>query len=67
MKNLNIYGDKSKEIIISEGRLEDINDLHKISYISVTESNTDHLINFMFSNCYYSLKNSKNCYEILSL
>lgn len=45
MKNLNIYGDKSKEIIISEGRLEDINDFHQISYISVTESNTNHLIN----------------------
>lgn len=45
MKNLNIHGDKSKEIIISEGRLEDINDFHKIIYISVTESNTDHLIN----------------------
>ena len=45
MKNLNTYGDKSKEIIISEGRLEDINDFHQISYISVTESNTNHLIN----------------------
>ena len=45
MKNLNIYGDKSKEIIISEGRLENINDFHQISYISVTESQTNHLIN----------------------
>ena len=45
MKNINIYGDKSKEIIISEGRLENINDFHQISYISVTESQTNHLIN----------------------
>ena len=45
MKNLNIYGDKSKEIIISEGILENINDFHQISYISVTESQTNHLIN----------------------
>lgn len=45
MKNLNAYGDKSREIIISEGKLEDINEFHQISYISVTESNTNHLIN----------------------
>ena len=44
MKRLNAYGEEFIEKIKEEGRLEDINEFHKISYISVTESNTNHLI-----------------------
>ena len=45
MKNLNSYGEEFIEKIKLEGKLEDINYFQQISYISVTESNTDHLIN----------------------
>ena len=45
MKKLNAYGEKYIEKVKEEGRLEDINDFHQISYISVTESQTSHLIN----------------------
>ena len=78
MKNLNIYGDKSKEIIISEGRLENINDFHQISYISVTESQTNHLINldvlthseeiYIYNNEKYKLDvyTSQECNELFT-
>ena len=48
MKNLNIYGDKSKEIIISEGRLENINDFHQISYISIKHKGLAKIFNEHF-------------------
>ena len=45
MKNLNAYGEEFIKKIKEEGKLEDINEFHQISYIAVTESNTSHLIN----------------------
>ena len=45
MKRLNAYGEEFIEKIKEEGRLEDINEFHQISYLAITESSTKHLIN----------------------
>ena len=45
MKKLNGYGEEFIQKIKENGKLENINEFHQISYISVTESNTNHLIN----------------------
>ena len=45
MKNLNSYGEKFINEVIEKGRLED-EQIHKqIDYISITESNTNFLVN----------------------
>ena len=45
MKNLNAYGEEFISKIKENGKLENINEFHQISYLAVTESNTNHLIN----------------------
>ena len=45
MKNLNSWGEKFINEVIEKGRLEDEKIYRQIDYISVTESNTNYLIN----------------------
>ena len=45
MKRLNVYGEEFIEKVISEGRLEYINDYYQVDSITVTQSQTNHLIN----------------------
>ena len=45
MKNLNVYGEKAVEKIKIEGKLVDINDYYQVDTVSVTQSQTNHLIN----------------------
>ena len=45
MKDLNTYGEKSIEKIKEEGKLVDINDWFQVDNVSVTQSQTNHLIN----------------------
>ena len=78
MKNLNAYGEEFIEKIKEEGKLEDINEFHQISYISVTESNTNHLINmdvsthseeiYIYKNRKYSLDTytEQECNELFT-
>ena len=45
MKNLNLYGKKFINEVLNYGRLEDENVYSQVDYISITESNTNYLIN----------------------
>ena len=45
MKNLNLYGKKFINEVLNYGRWEDEDIYKQIDYISVTESNTNYLIN----------------------
>ena len=45
MKNLNLYGKKFINEVLNYGRLEDENVYSQVDYISITESNTNFLIN----------------------
>ena len=45
MKNLNIYGESFTEKVKEEGKLEYINDYYQVDNVSVTQSQTNHLIN----------------------
>ena len=45
MKNLNSYGEKFINKILNHGRLEDEQIHRQIDYVSITESNTNFLIN----------------------
>ena len=45
MKNLNAYGKEFIEKVKEEGNLEDINDYYQVDSISVTQSQTNYLIN----------------------
>ena len=45
MKNLNGYGESFIQKVKAEGKLEDINDYYQVDNISVTQSQTNYLIN----------------------
>ena len=45
MKNLNLYGESYIQKVKAEGKLEDINDYYQVDSITVTQSQTNHLIN----------------------
>ena len=45
MKNLNAYGEEYIKKVKEEGKLEDINDYYQVDSITVTQSQTNHLIN----------------------
>ena len=45
MKNLNVYGEEFIKKVKEEGRLEDIADYYQLDNISVTQSQTNYLIN----------------------
>ena len=45
MKILNIYGEEFIEKVKAEGKLEDINDYYQVDSITVTQSQTNYLIN----------------------
>ena len=45
MKKLNLYGKKFINEVLNYGRLEDENIYSQVDYISITESNTNYLIN----------------------
>ena len=45
MKNLNSYGEEFINEVLNYGRLEDENVYSQVNYISITESNTNFLIN----------------------
>ena len=45
MKNLNVYGEEFVEKVKEEGKLEDINDYYQVDSISITQSQTNYLIN----------------------
>ena len=45
MKNLNTYGEEFIEKVKAEGKLEDINEYYQVDSITVTQSQTNHLIN----------------------
>ena len=45
MKNLNAYGEEFIEKVKEEGKLEDINDYYQVDNVSVTQSQTNYLIN----------------------
>ena len=45
MKNLNVYGEEFIEKVKAEGKLEYINDYYQVDSITVTQSQTNHLIN----------------------
>ena len=45
MKNLNVYGEEFIEKVKEDGKLEDINDYYQVDSISVTQSQTNYLIN----------------------
>ena len=45
MKNLNVYGEEFIEKVKEEGKLEYINDYYQVDNVSVTQSQTNHLIN----------------------
>ena len=47
MKRLNTYGEEFIQKVISEGRLEYINDYYQVDSVSVTQSQTNHLINLI--------------------
>ena len=47
MKRLNTYGEEFIQKVISEGRLEYINDYYQVDSITVTQSQTNHLINLV--------------------
>ena len=45
MKNLNVYGEEFIKKVKEEGKLEEINDYYQVDSITVTQSQTNHLIN----------------------
>ena len=47
MKKLNVYGEEFIEKVKEEGRLEDITDYYQVDSISVTQSQTNYLINLL--------------------
>ena len=79
MKNLNSYGEKFINEVIEKGRLED-EQIHKqVDYLSITESNTNFLINieivehseskYIYNNIKYIYHRYKKfiCNEILTI
>ena len=50
MKRLNTYGEEFIQKVISEGRLEYINDYYQVDSVSVTQSQTNHLSFNPYSN-----------------
>ena len=69
MKNLKTYGEEFIEKVKEKGRLEDINDYYQVDSISVTQSQTNYLIN-MVVTCHteeiYFYNNSKYKLDIYS-
>ena len=47
MKKLNVYGEEFIQKVKEEGRLEYINDYYQVDSITVTQSQTNHLINLI--------------------
>ena len=47
MKRLNTYGKEYIQKVKEEGRLENINDYYQVDSVSVTQSQTNHLINLI--------------------
>lgn len=45
MKNLNVYGEEFIKKVKEEGKLEDITKYYQVDSITVTQSQTNHLIN----------------------
>ena len=45
MKNLNVYGEEFIKKVKEEGKLEGINDYYQVDSITVTQSQTNYLIN----------------------
>ena len=78
MKKLNGYGEEFIQKIKENGKLENINEFHQISYISVTESNTHHLINmdvsthseeiYIYNNAKYTIDiyTEQECNELFT-
>ena len=45
MRNLNVYGEEFIKKVKEEGKLEEINEYYQVDNITVTQSQTNHLIN----------------------
>ena len=79
MKNLNSYGEKFINEILNYGRLEDEQLYKQIDYVSITESNTNFLMNievvehkvniFIYNNIKYIYHSYKRfiCNEIFTI
>ena len=79
MKNLNAYGENYIEKVLNHGRLEDEKIYSQIDYVSVTESNTNFLINievvehseskYIYNNIKYIYNSYKKfiCNEIFTI
>ena len=50
MKNLHMYGEEFIKKVKEGGKLEDINDYYQVDSITVTQSQTNHLINLIAVN-----------------
>ena len=65
MKNLNVYGEEFIKKVKEDGKLESLNDYYQIDNVSVTQSQTNHLINidvvthteeiYLYNNSKYKL------------
>ena len=69
MKKLNLYGESFTEKVKEEGKLEYINDYYQVDNVSVTQSQTNHLINVdvvTHSEEIYSYNNEKYKLDIYS-
>ena len=79
MKNLNVYGEEFVEKVKEEGKLEDINDYYQVDSISITQSQTNYLINmcvvthteeiYFYNNKKYKLDiySEINCNELVTI
>ena len=66
MKNLNLYGEKFIEEVLNYGRFEDEQIHRQVDYVSITESNTNFLINVEImenSECKYIFNGIKYIYN----
>ena len=65
MKKLNVYGEEFIKKVKEDGKLESLNDYYQIDNVSVTQSQTNHLINidvvthteeiYLYNNSKYKL------------
>ena len=79
MKNLNVYGEEFIEKVKAEGKWEDVTDYYQVDSVSVTQSQTNFLINlcvlnhtewiYRYNNAKYKLDvyNEMDCNEIFTI
>ena len=79
MKNLNVYGEEFIEKVKAEGKWEDVTDYYQVDSVSVTQSQTNFLINlcvvthtewiYIYNKKKYKLDlyNEMDCNEIFTI